>query len=50
MTHILVIVIFMKLGGPIVTMQEFASEHTCNDAATLIAKKIESIDIMCIKK
>jgi hypothetical protein len=40
----------MKLGGPVVTMQEFNSLASCTEAGTILTKKVEGIDVSCIKK
>lgn len=40
----------MKIGGDVVTMQEFSSLTTCLDAAHTIQEKLPTAETECIKK
>jgi len=50
MAFILTAIIHMKLGGPIVIMQEYSSEHTCHNAAAYLSSKIPEVDVKCLPK
>ena len=40
----------MKLGGPVVIMEEFSSINTCLDASNLLRSKLGNVETECIKK
>lgn len=50
MAHILVIIMFMKLGGPVVATQEFSNKENCQSAITYLQKKLEDVTMTCLPK
>ena len=48
--YVLLVIIHMKLGGPVVIMEEFSNINTCTDAASKIHEKLTNVETECIKK
>ena len=50
MQYILMVTIFMKLGGPVLTMQDFTSEKACLAVAAQVKNEIPDANVKCLPK
>lgn len=48
--YILIIILHMKLGGDVVSTQEFSSVETCFKAAAYVNENIENATFKCLPK